>query len=75
MFGLASLFGYLTPMSKLWLPIVKPRQAYAKWLIFLTLLTLVVAGSLGYFEQVRDALDTEQFTFNVGNYGIRYMTF
>jgi len=41
---------------------------YAKWLIFATLVAILGLGSLGYFEVVRQYLDTDSLTFNVGDY-------
>ena len=55
-------------MSKFWLNIIKPKGIYAKWLIFLTLLAAVVLGSMGYFQAVREVLDTDALTFAIGEY-------
>ena len=55
-------------MSQFWLNIIKPKGIYAKWLIFATLVAAVVFGSLGYFEAVKEVLDTESLTFSLGEY-------
>ena len=57
-------------MTNIWLNIIKPKRTYAKWLIFLTLLSLMILGSMGYFHAVRDVLDTEALTFSVGAYSV-----
>ncbi len=55
-------------MSKFWKVLLKPNGVIARWLIFLSLVLIVLSGTLGYFEIVRQYLDTDAFTFNVGNY-------
>jgi len=55
-------------VKNFWKNLLKPKGIHAKWLIFLTLILTLLLGSLGYFEIVRQYLDTGSLTFSVGNY-------
>ncbi len=57
-------------MKKLWIALIKPTGIYAKWLIFLSLAVMLGLGSLGYFDVLREYLDTEALTFGVGAYSL-----
>lgn len=57
-------------MKKFLLRIFKPKGAHAKWLVFLVLLGTLALGSGGYFETVREYLDTPTLTFKAGSYEI-----
>ncbi len=57
-------------MSSLWINIVKPKGIYAKWLIFLVLVAILALGTSGYFDVVKQYLDTETLTFKAGEYKI-----
>ncbi|MHA6288738.1 mechanosensitive ion channel family protein [Maricaulis sp. CAU 1757] len=52
-------------MKNLFLKIIKPNGAWAGWLIFLTLLAIVVAGLSGAFERVEAWL--APLTFQIGD--------
>jgi len=55
-------------MQNFLLRIIKPTGAYARWLIFLTLVAIVAAAATGQLEIVRAYLDTEALTFRSGNF-------
>ena len=57
-------------MIKLWIKIIKPKGVHAKWLIFLTLVSILVLGTTGHFEVIKQYLDTEILTFKAGEYKI-----
>ena len=57
-------------MAGLWLNIIKPKGIYAKWLTFLTLIAILVLGTTGHFDVVKQYLDTETLTFKAGEYEI-----
>lgn len=57
-------------MANIWINMIKPRGLTAKWLIFLTLVGIAALGGTGYFDIVREYLDTERFTLKVGTYEI-----
>jgi small-conductance mechanosensitive channel len=57
-------------MTNLWINIIKPKGAYAKWLIFLTLVAILILGTTGHFEVIRQFLDTETLTFKTGEFRI-----
>lgn len=57
-------------MTNLWISIIKPKGQYAKWLIFLTLVGILLLGTTGHFEILRQYLDTEMMTFKAGSYKI-----
>ncbi|WP_300541786.1 mechanosensitive ion channel domain-containing protein [Maricaulis sp.] len=61
-------------MKSFLLKIVKPTGAWARWLVFLTLLGTVVAGLSGQFEIVQRYLGTEALTFQMGNIRISAYT-
>ena len=54
-------------MKKLFLSILKPKGIWASWLVFILLAAIVAAGVTGQFETLRQYLDTELLTFEVGN--------
>ncbi len=57
-------------MKNLWLAVLKPKRVHAKWLIFLMLIGISALGVFGYFEIVRQYLDTEALTFSIGAYNL-----
>jgi len=57
-------------MANFFLQIIKPKGLHAKWLIFITLVAVLVLEAGGYFEQVRTHLNTEQLTFTAGEFSI-----
>ena len=54
-------------MKNFLLSIVRPSGLWARILVFLTLAGIVAAGLSGHFETVRQYLDTEALTYQVGN--------
>ena len=52
----------------LWINLIKPKGMHAKWLIFITLIAILALGAGGYFDIVREYLDTESLTFGIGEY-------
>jgi small-conductance mechanosensitive channel len=54
-------------MKNFFLSIVRPSGLWARILVFLTLAGIVAAGLSGHFETVREYLDTEALTYQVGN--------
>ena len=61
-------------MANIWLKIVKPGRSAAKWLLFLVLISIVVATYLGYFDSVRQVLDTPALTLRIGSFGFSAYT-
>ncbi|MEJ6679959.1 MAG: mechanosensitive ion channel [OM182 bacterium] len=61
-------------MANIWLKIVKPGRSAAKWLLFLVLISVVVATYLGYFDSVRQVLDTPALTLRIGSFGFSAYT-
>jgi small-conductance mechanosensitive channel len=61
-------------MKSFLLSIIKPNNAWAAWLLFLTLAGTVAAGLTGHFEIVRQYLDTDTLTFSLGNIRISAYT-
>ncbi len=57
-------------MANIWISLIKPKGIYAKWFIFLTLVATVALGSTGYFDIVRQYLDTEALTFKAGSFEV-----
>jgi small-conductance mechanosensitive channel len=57
-------------MKNFLLSLIKPKGSYAKWLVFLALILIAILGTLGYFQIVRQYLDTELLTFGIGTYQI-----
>jgi small-conductance mechanosensitive channel len=57
-------------MSNFWLHIVKPKGIYAKWLVLLLLAGIAWLWTQGHFEIAKQYLDTEQLTFEAGEYKI-----
>ncbi len=57
-------------MANLWLKILKPSSASAKWLIVLALIVMAVFAVSGHFEIFKEYLDTEKLTLKVGSYEI-----
>ena len=57
-------------MKNFLLSIIKPKGSYAKWLVFWALVLIAILGTLGYFQIVRQYLDTELLTFGIGTYQI-----
>lgn len=57
-------------MKKIWLGILKPKGLTAKWLVFSTMLMVLVLGGAGYFDVVRHYTDTDTLSFKVGDYKI-----
>tara|TARA_R110000868_G_scaffold2384_5_gene17680 strand:- start:42172 stop:43149 length:978 start_codon:yes stop_codon:yes gene_type:complete len=55
-------------MTKFWTRIIKPSGAWSRWLVFLTLLAIVIAGVTGNLDVVRHYLDTEALTFRLGEF-------
>lgn len=53
-------------LKGLWSQLVKPKGGLAIWLVFLTLLALVVAGVSGNLDIVRQWLDVPELTFVAG---------
>jgi small-conductance mechanosensitive channel len=57
-------------MSDFWKRIVKPKGPWARWLVFITMLAILVAGVTGNLELVRQYLDTETLTFRAGDFHV-----
>lgn len=57
-------------MTQFWISIIKPKGIHAKWLIFITLIAVLVLGAGGHFEIARQYLDTDALTFKAGTYKI-----
>lgn len=57
-------------MKQIWISLIKPKARYAKWLIFLALASILAIGAGGYFDIVKQYLDTEMLTFTAGEYKI-----
>ncbi len=52
------------------LNIFKSKSSFAKWFIFLALATIIGFGSVGYFDSIRNQLDTAAFSFSFGEYRV-----
>lgn len=61
-------------MKSFFLSIIRPSGLWARILVFLTLAGIVAAGLSGHFESVRQYLDTEALTYQVGNVRISAYT-
>jgi small-conductance mechanosensitive channel len=62
-------------MNKSWfLNIIKPKGHYAKWLIFTTLVIIIILSATGNFDIAKDYLDTDSLTFRAGEYEITAYT-
>lgn len=57
-------------MSDFWKRIVKPKGPWARWLVFITMLAILVTGVTGNLELVRQYLDTETLTFRAGDFHV-----
>lgn len=57
-------------MKKWVINIVKPKVASAKWLVFVTIATTLVLGTLGHFDLIKQYTDTASLSFKVGAYQI-----
>jgi len=57
-------------MGDFWKHVIKPNGPWARWLIFITLLAIVIAGVTGNLAIVRDYLDTDALTFIIGNFRV-----
>lgn len=57
-------------MRKFWVKLLKPRGWVVKWLVFLTLLAIVVLNAGGQFEEVRQMLDAEAYSVSIGEFRI-----
>lgn len=54
-------------MFKHLLQLIIPTTKFAKWLVFFILFAFIAAGFAGYFEPVKELLDTKQFTIKYGD--------
>lgn len=61
-------------MKSLLISIVKPSGAWARWLVFLTLVGLVAAGVTGHFEILKTYLDIDPLTFQIGSVRVSLYT-
>ncbi len=50
--------------------ILKPRAYWAKWLVFLIMATVLALGAMGHLEFLKQYADTEELSFNLGDYRI-----
>lgn len=57
-------------MKTFWMNLVKPKSGHAKWLIFITLVVMIVLGAAGHLEVVKQYLDTERFTVRLGDFNM-----
>jgi len=57
-------------MRSIWARIFKPRGWVVKWLVFLTLLAIVVLNAGGQFEEIRQVLDAEAWSVSLGEFRI-----
>ena len=57
-------------MRSFWARIFKPRGWIVKWLVFLTLLAIVVLNAGGQFEEIRQVLDAEAWSVSIGDFRI-----
>ncbi|WP_417469133.1 mechanosensitive ion channel family protein [Maricaulis sp.] len=57
-------------MGDFWKHIIKPKGPWARWLIFITLLGIVIAGVTGNLAIVSQYLDTEALTFRAGDFQV-----
>ncbi|OLF71345.1 mechanosensitive ion channel protein MscS [Maricaulis sp. W15] len=57
-------------MKTFLLSLIKPNGAWAGILLFATLVGVVVAGTTGHLDLVRDYLDTPLLTFSVGSLSV-----
>ena len=53
-------------MTKFWVRVLRPSGSFAKWLLFLTLLTLFLLNAGGQFEGFRQYLDADNVSFTLG---------
>jgi small-conductance mechanosensitive channel len=61
-------------MKSFLITLIKPTGAWARWLVFLMLASIVAAGVTGHLEIARTYLDTDSLTFEVGNVRISAYT-
>ncbi|WP_417476861.1 mechanosensitive ion channel family protein [Maricaulis sp.] len=57
-------------MGDFWKHVVKPSGPWAHWLIFISLLGIVIAGVTGHLAIVSQYLDTEALTFRAGEFHV-----
>ncbi len=57
-------------MKNIWLHILKPKGAFAKWLMFLAMIAILALGTAGYFDVAKQYLDTDGLSFKAGAYKI-----
>ncbi|WP_417495304.1 mechanosensitive ion channel family protein [Maricaulis sp.] len=57
-------------MGDFWKHIIKPEGPWARWLIFISLLGIVIAGVTGHLAIVSQYLDTEALTFRAGEFHV-----
>lgn len=49
------------------LQLIIPTTKFAKWLVFFLLIGILGAGFAGYFDPLKEVIDTEQFTLKYGD--------
>ena len=59
---------YAACMKKFWINLLKPKSGHAKWLIFITLILVLVLGAAGHLDIVKQYLDTDRLTLRVGDF-------
>lgn len=61
-------------MKKIWMRILHPEGKHAKWLLLLAMAGTMWLWAQGHFDIAKEYLNTEQFTFEAGNYKISLYT-
>jgi small-conductance mechanosensitive channel len=62
-------------MKRIFMRIIKPSGAYARWFLFLALAAIAYASAQGHLRVVKKYLDTEQFSLEVGDYNLTLWVF
>ena len=57
-------------MGSFWINLINPGRSFAKWLLLVTVVTVIFLGATGYLNVVRDFLDAERFSFLIGEFRI-----
>ena len=61
-------------MGRFWIDLINPGRSFAKWLLLVTVLTVIVLGATGYLNVVKNFLDAERFSFLIGEFRISIYT-
>lgn len=59
---------YAACMKKFWMNLLKPKSGHAKWLIFATLVVVLLLGTAGHLGVIKQYLDTDQLTVHIGDF-------